>query len=947
MSELYSWLFGPFLSHEGRGRDDPRLASELMIGSGRYRKGTGANPNQHVDTIPWSRETVDKMRAEGISDKDIAKSMGMSWNKFRGKISESNAERTAYERAVCIELSKKGYSIRKISAETGWSATTVRNRMSDYTQAKIDKNEKYKQILRDQIEEKGHLDVGLGTEHNLGVSETKMKQLVQALKEEGYILSKPRIPQAGTGYETHMLVLSKKGTPSNYIYNHIEEIKPMDDLNVVIGDNGPEIPKYHDPVSIDSKRCMVVYNEEGGVAKDGLIELRRGVQDISLGNSRYAQVRIAVNGTHYIKGMAVYADDLPDGVDVRFNTNKHKGTPMLGEDKDYTVFKHLKGEGLHAFGATIRSQNDWTDDNGEKHFGAVNIVKEQGVWADQQNTLAAQFLSKQPYKLAQKQLDIDLGNRKDEFETIMSLTNPAIKQRMLKSFADECDAAAVHLKAAAIPRQAWNVIIPMSNDPKKGGLADNEIYAPRFKDGEEVVCIRYPHEGQFQLSQLTVNNRCKEGRRVIGKDAFDAVGITAAAAEKMSGADFDGDTVLVIPNPKRPTKNGKYTYDIQVKGVLEGLKDFDPKEEYPPYPGMKRMTSAGKQKQMGIISNLITDMTAQKATDDELARAVRYSMTVIDAEKHNLDFRTAYKVNGIKELQKRYQKGGGVATIMSRAKSIDMQPQRVSNHPYDIDPETGRKIWNTQKPKTYIDKEGNERTIPPRNFKSTKMLETEDAWTLVGDRTNPTEMVYANYANECKALANRARKEFLHSTKTESIAYSKEAAQEYAKEVADLKDKLLIAEKNAPRERAAQRLASMRVQMEADSRALVGNDMTEGEKRKQLAKEIGPAREQVGAKKQRVKFTDREWEAIQKGAINKTTLNKLLNNADEDDYKQRATPKERRGLSDRKIALVKSMLARMNDPNENMTLQDIANYVGASQSTISAIKAGTYKGGSN
>lgn len=942
MSELYSRLFKPFLKHTGVGH----LDNPPGPGSGRKPWGSGENPYQHQDTIPWSRETVEKMRAEGISDKDIAKSMGMSWNKFRGKISESNAERTAYERAVCIELSKKGYSIRKISAVTGYSATTVRNRLSDYTQAKIDKNEKYKQILRDQIEAKGHLDVGLGTEHNLGVSETKMKQLIQALEEEGYVRSKPRIAQAGTGYDTNMLVLSKKGTPKNYIYTHIDEIQPMDDLNVIMGDKGPELPKYHDPVSIDPKRCMVVYNEEGGVAKDGLIELRRGVQDISLGQSRYAQVRIAVDGTHYIKGMAVYADDLPDGVDVRFNTNKHQGTPMLGEDKDFTVFKHLKGEGVHAFGATIRSQNDWTDDKGEKHFGAVNIVKEQGVWADQQNTLAAQFLSKQPYKLAQKQLDIDLGNRKDEFETIMSLTNPAIKQRMLKSFADECDAAAVHLKAAAIPRQAWNVIIPMSNDPKKGGLADNEIFAPRFKDGEEVVCIRYPHEGQFQLSQLTVNNRCKEGRRVIGMDAFDAVGITAAAAEKMSGADFDGDTVLVIPNPKRPTKNGKYTYDIQVKGVLEGLKDFNPQDEYPGYEGMKRMTSAGKQKQMGTISNLITDMTAQKATDDELARAVRYSMTVIDAEKHNLDYKTAYKVNGIKELQNKYQKGGGVATIMSRAKSPDMQPQRVNNHPYDIDPETGQKIWNTQKPKTYIDKEGNEHTIPPRNFKSTKMLETEDAWTLVGDKTNPTERVYANYANECKALANRARKEFLHSTKTESIEYSKEAAQEYAKEVADLKDKLLIAEKNAPRERAAQRLASMKVKMMADAAELVGNDMTEGEKRKQLAKEIGPAREQVGAKKQRVKFTDREWEAIQKGAINKTTLNKLLNNADEDDYKQRATPKERRGLSDRKIALVKSMLARMNDANENMTLQDIANYVGVSQSTISAIKSGTYKGGS-
>lgn len=942
MSELYSRIFGHFLKHDGVGHlDDPPGP-----GSGRKPWGSGENPYQHQDTIPWSREEVTKMRAEHISDKEIAASMGISQNELRRLMSESKEERWAKERAVCVELSNKGYSIRQIARETGYTPTTVRNRLSDYTQAKIDKNEKYKQILRDQIEAKGHLDVGLGTEHNLGVSETKMKQLIKSLKEEGYILSKPRIAQAGTGFDTNMIVLSKKDTPKNYIYTHIDEIQPMDDLNIVNGDKGPEIKKFHDPVSVDAARCMVVYNEEGGINKDGLIELRRGVNDISLGKSNYAQVRIAVNGTHYIKGMAVYADDLPEGVDIRFNTNKHQGTPMLGEDKDNTVFKPLKGEGISGFGATIRAQNDWKDDKGVEHQGAVNIVKEQGVWADQQKTLAAQFLSKQPYKLAQRQLNIDLDNRKDEFDTIMHLNNPAVKQRMLKSFADECDSAAVHLKAAAIPRQAWNVIIPMAADKKDGGLADNEIYAPMFKHGEEVVCIRYPHEGKFQLSQLTVNNRCKEGQRVIGKDAFDAVGIRASAAEKMSGADFDGDTVLVIPNPKRPTKGGKYTYDIQVMDVLEGLKDFDPKEEYPGYKGMKRMTSAGKQKQMGIISNLISDMTLQGADSKELARAVRYSMTVIDAEKHNLDYRTAYKVNGIKELQKKYQKGGGVATIISRAKSIEMKTMRVANHPYDIDPETGQKIWNYQKAKTYIDKEGNERTIQPRQFKSTKMLETEDAWDLVGDPTNPIERTYANYANECKALANQARKAFLKSTKTEKIEYSKEAAELYSKEVADLKEKLLIAEKNAPRERAAQRLAAQRVKMKADAQALVGNEMTDGEKRKELAKQIGPAREAVGAKKQRVKFTDREWEAIQKGAINKTTLNKLLNNADEDDYKKKATPKEMRGLSDRKIALVKTMLARMNEPGNNMTLQDIANYVGASQSTISAIKSGTYEGGS-
>lgn len=953
MSELYSRLIGPFIAHYGRGRDDPKLASEMMIGSGRYHKGTGANPNQHQDTIPWSREEIKRMRGEGMSMAEIAEFYGTSQNKLRGYISESKTERWAAERAICVQLSEHGdasndhkpMSIRQIAARTGMSPTTVRNRLSDYTQAKIDKNEKYKQILREQIEAKGHLDVGLGTEHNLGVSETKMKQLVQALKEEGYVMSKPRITQAGTGYDTNMLVLSKKGTPKNYIYSHIDEIQPMDDLNIVIGENGPEKKKLHDPVSFDSSRCQVLYNEEGGLAKDGLIELRRDVPELNLGKSNYAQVRIVVDNSHYIKGMAVYADDLPEGVDIRFNTNKHEGTPMLGP-KDNTVFKPLKGEGLNGFGATIRDQNEWIDAKGEKHFGVVNIVKEQGVWADQQKTLASQFLSKQPVPLARKQLAIDLDNRKDEFETIMSLTNPAIKQRLLKSFADECDAAAVHLKAAAIPRQAWNVIIPMSNDKKAGGLGDNEIFAPNFKDGEEVVCIRYPHGGQFELVQLTVNNSCKEGRRVIGMSAFDAVGITKASADKLSGADFDGDTVLVIPNPKRPTKNGKYTYDIHFKDSLKDLKDFDPKEEYKGYEGMKKMSSDNTQRQMGIISNLITDMTILGAPDDELARAVKHSMVVIDAEKHGLDYKRSYKENGILELKRKYQKGGGVATLLSRAKSPDMQYARVNNQPYTIDPETGRKIWNTQKPKSYTDKNGVEHIIPPRKFQSTKMLETEDANTLLSEKKMAIEIVYANYANECKALGNQARKAFLKSTKTEGIEYSKEAAEEYATEVAELKKKLLIAEKNAPRERAAQRLAAQKVKMEADARALVGNDMTEGEKRKLLAKEITPARRAVGAKKERVKFTDREWEAIQKGAINKTTLNKLLNNADEDDYKKRATPKEKRGLSDRKISLVKSMLAQMDNPNSNLSLEDIASYVGVSKSTISAIKSGSYEGGS-
>lgn len=42
---------------------------------------------------------------------------------------------------------------------------------------------------------------------------------------------------------------------------------------------------------------------------------------------------------------------------------------------------------------------------------------------------------------------------------------------------------------------------------------------------------------------------------------------------------------------------------------------------------------------MGVISNLITDMTLRGADEKELARAVKHSMVVIDAEKHGLDYK--------------------------------------------------------------------------------------------------------------------------------------------------------------------------------------------------------------------------------------------------------------------------------------------------------------------
>lgn len=149
-----------------------------------------------------------------------------------------------------------------------------------------------------------------------------------------------------------------------------------------------------------------------GVDKDGVIELRRGCQDLSLGDSRYSQVRILVDGTHYLKGMAVYSDDMPDGVDVVFNTNKKRGTPALG-DKTSTVLKPIKKDDPdNPFGSAIKDADKggqyWYTDKktGKEKLGLINKRADEGDWDEWANAIPSQFLAKQSLSLAKKQLDL-------------------------------------------------------------------------------------------------------------------------------------------------------------------------------------------------------------------------------------------------------------------------------------------------------------------------------------------------------------------------------------------------------------------------------------------------------------------------------------------------------------------------------------------------------------
>ena len=898
--------------HYGRSKLDGAI-----IGSGRYPLGSGEEPFQRGVGF---NDKVNQLKKQGKTEREIAEELGVIDKKgnpsvvqLRAKVSIAKNEQMAAAQAYAVKLKKKGYSNTYIAERMGVNESNVRNYLKAYETHKTDILTNVANTLKENIDKDGrYLDIGRGSELYLGITDTKLKTAAAMLQEQGYEIIPVQVPQLGLKEKnkTTIKVLAPPGTTYKDVVNNMTNIKTINQRFI---EKGEEVVDLHYPDEVKSSRIMIRYAEDGGKDKDGVIELRRGVSDLDLGKAQYAQVRVNVDGSHYLKGMAMYsADDMPDGVDIIFNTNKHRGTPGIAtEPGQKEVFKKMedKNDPINPFGSTIVSQR-----------GALNICKEESDWDKQKDRLASQFLSKQSPQLAKKQLNLAEANKRDEFDTIMSLTNPVIKKKLLKDFADNCDAAAVELHAAALPRQSWKVILPISD------MSEKEIYAPSYKNGEKVVLIRYPHGGIFEIPELTVNNNHPTANKVM-HNAMDAVGINAKVAEQLSGADFDGDTVLVIP-----TKNVK----IKTRSPLAQLRNFDPKEEYPAYEGMPRMKAQTKQNEMGKVSNLITDMTLKGASYDEIARADRHSMVVIDAEKHNLNYKLSEKDNGIQQLKDKYQakddpdkKGGGASTLISRAKSkvyvddrketsvkvVDPVTGKTKTYPYD--PVTGEKVYRYTG-ETYVNSKGQ---VVKRQNESKQMIEAKDAYALSSGTL--MESIYADYANNMKSLANQARLAYM---RTPNLEYNPSAAKAYAQEVESLNAQLALAKMNAPRERQARIIANANYQAKLAKYPEYKNN--NDKKKKIRGQALQDARQMVGASKRKILITDREWEAIQAGAISNNKLMDILNNSDTDKLKERAMPRDTRTLSDAKIARLKSYAA------SGYSLKEIAEAVGVSPSTV-------------
>lgn len=887
--------------------DDILMHYGVKRRSGRYPWGSGENPYQHGGDF---LARVEELEALGMSQKQIADELKMSTTDLRMQVRVAKHERRSLQAERAKSLRQDGKTLDEIAQIMGFNNdSSVRALLNENTATNKNKAAVTAEVLKKELAEKGALDVGEGAEQQLGVSKGVLQEALFILETEGYNRYGVGVPQVNDPKKrTITPVISVPDIEQRDAYQNLELIKSVGDYHST--DGGDSWDKREYPASIDSSRVKILYGDEGGKNKDGVIEIRRGVADLDLGDSHYAQVRILVDGTHYLKGMAMYSDDMPEGADIIFNTNKHSGTPKMD------VLKKIQDDPDNPFGALIKAngQSHYIDADGNTKLSAINKLKEEGDWDKMSKNLSSQFLSKQPIKLIQKQLDLTYADAADEYNEICSLTNPTIKRKLLMDFADECDSAVVHLKAAALPRQSTQVILPVT------ALKETEIYAPNYRDGEKVALVRYPHAGTFEIPILTVNNNNKSAISILGKNIQDAVGINPQVAERLSGADFDGDQVVIIPT------GGKVS--IKSTSALAGLKDFDPKTEYSTEgkTGVRLLSKKATQIEMGKISNLITDMTLKGAPEEDITKAVKHSMVVIDAAKHKLDYKRSEVENDIPTLRKRWQgytdpetgkETGGASTLLSRRKQDVRIPERQGSG--RIDKETGKVIYK-ESGRTYVDPKSGKTVQATTKVKRLEVV--DDVRTLSSGTVQ--ENAYADYANRMKALANKARLEYLA---TPTLVRSASAAKTYQPEVERLTSALKSAQLNAPREREAQRIANARVNAKIKANNI--DDKDEISKIRRAA--ISDARNETGAngKQTRITISDGEWTAIQSGAISDTTLKEILRYADPDTVRARATPKATTQLSTARINRIKAMA------NSGCTNAEIADALNISTSVVS------------
>lgn len=143
----------------------------------------------------------------------------------------------------------------------------------------------------------------------------------------------------------------------------------------------------YNPTILSKYRIIIRHCEE----KDGVIELRRNVPDLYLGEGiSYAQIRTMVDADSYIKGMAVYSDDIPEGCDVVVNV----------KDDQWRAFHKLDYKCAFSTCSCHKLRQRFYEDpeTGSIKLSPINVISDNIDWSEWEKSFEniAQFLAHPP-----------------------------------------------------------------------------------------------------------------------------------------------------------------------------------------------------------------------------------------------------------------------------------------------------------------------------------------------------------------------------------------------------------------------------------------------------------------------------------------------------------------------------------------------------------------------
>ena len=252
--------------------------------SGRYPWGSGDNPYQHGGDF---LARVEELQRLGKTEKQIADELHLSTTDLRMQVRVAKHERRALQADRARSLREDGKTLDEIASILGYANdSSVRALLNENTAANKNKAQATAEILKKELAEKGAIDVGTGVERQLGVSTGVLQEALFILETEGYNRYGVGVPQVNDPKKrTITPVISVPEIDQREVYQNLDLVKSVGDYHST--DGGESWDKREYPASIDSSRVKILYGDEGGALKDGVIEIRRGVADLDLGDSHY------------------------------------------------------------------------------------------------------------------------------------------------------------------------------------------------------------------------------------------------------------------------------------------------------------------------------------------------------------------------------------------------------------------------------------------------------------------------------------------------------------------------------------------------------------------------------------------------------------------------------------------------------------------------------------